>query len=94
MTIATVNPALAFLQQIQQRQSGSVPSPPPPPPPPPPTVAPAPTKNWTRIEIMPGLEIHIRQDFIYPNNLQARQNLVQLISQKIFAIFNLNQSSK
>jgi hypothetical protein len=46
------------------------------------------TTSWIRIEILPGLEIHVREDFGYPNSLSEQQNLLQYIAQKLkdFAI--------
>lgn len=103
LAIKPANPALGFLQQIQQRQSVS------------PTesmaftnipshnrrktVQSAPTHSsgasrWYRLEILPGLEIHIRDDFIYPNSPQEQQNLVQRISQQLLAFLNNRRSSQ
>ena len=88
LSVSTANPALAYLQQIQKKQS-SVPAA---------SVPPAPpmesanlktdTTSWIRIEILPGLEIHVREDFGYPNSLSEQQNLLQYIAQKLkdFAI--------
>lgn len=94
LTVTTANPALAFLQQIQKRPS--VPNSPPPMAPinsAPPAAPPVPNSppdsipsQWTRLEIVPGLEIHVREDFIYPNSPQEQQNLLQYISQKLLAI--------
>lgn len=94
LTVTTANPALAFLQQIQKRPS--VPNSPPPMAPinsAPPAAPPVPnsppdsiSSQWTRLEIVPGLEIHVREDFIYPNSPQEQQNLLQYISQKLLAI--------
>jgi DNA-binding transcriptional MerR regulator len=101
LTVTTANPALAFLQQIQKRPS--TPTPPqmatapsvtpaaPPVPNSPPTSIPS---QWTRLEILPGLEIHIRDDFIYPNSPQEQQNLLQYIGQKLLAIYIKRRSSK
>jgi hypothetical protein len=88
LSVSTANPALAYLQQIQKKQS-SVPAA---------SVPLAPpmesanlktdTTSWIRIEILPGLEIHVREDFGYPNSLSEQQNLLQYIAQKLkdFAI--------
>ena len=92
LSIQPANPALGYLQQIQQRQSGS----------PtvsiesrkipfhsrkrsaPPAVTPQPnTTRWSRLEILPGLELHIRDDFIAPNSSQEQQNLIHRISQQL-----------
>lgn len=92
LTVATANPALAFLQQLQARQpdsealslkrksmptagvSGS----------PTPSVSPSPP--WSRIEVIPGLEIHVREDFVPPTSLQEQQNLLQLIGQYLLTL--------
>ncbi len=102
----TANPALAFLQQIQQRQQNldaAAPSPPlaqtdPRIPPSaaapaaatPPSAAPAapqtvPNKSqrWLRVEVLPGLELHIREDFVYPSSPYEQQNLQQLIADQL-----------
>jgi DNA-binding transcriptional MerR regulator len=88
LSVTTANPALAYLQQIQKKQSSVPPAP----------VSPAPpiesanlktdATSWIRIEILPGLEIHVREDFSYPNSLSEQQNLLQYIAQKLkdFAI--------
>ncbi|MGL5058400.1 MAG: hypothetical protein ACRC62_00360 [Microcoleus sp.] len=97
LTVTSANPALAFLQQIQQRQS--VPNPPPklPATQPQPLPHPHPTSTplqWVRIEILPGLEIHIREDFSYPSSPQEQQNLLQYISQQLLAILTKQKPSK
>ncbi|MGB3691515.1 MAG: MerR family transcriptional regulator [Spirulinaceae cyanobacterium] len=81
LTVTAANPALGFLQEIKQRQPLSKT----------PKVA---TKKspsgfgttdlkWTRLEIVPGLEIHLREDFAYPHSLQEQENLLQYIAQKL-----------
>lgn len=87
LTFTTANPALDFLQQIQQR--GSVPTAPVSAPPHPPVAQPnVNSSNWTRIEITPGLEIHIRDDFPYPKTPQEQQNLLQTIAHKLLSIYH------
>ncbi|MBD1835198.1 MerR family transcriptional regulator [Cyanobacteria bacterium FACHB-472] len=88
LSVTTANPALAYLQQIQnQRSSVSVS-----PAMPAPTIRQANPKTeattWIRLEILPGLEIHVRDDFSYPNSQSEQQNLMQYIAQKLkdFAI--------
>jgi DNA-binding transcriptional MerR regulator len=98
LTVAPANPALAFLQEIQQRQaesaakpaiappvvSRSAPSPPSPPASPAP-VSP-PTLQWTRLEILPGLELHVRSDFVLPSTTQEQQTLLQRLFQALISL--------
>ena len=100
LTVTPANPALAFLQQIQQRQSGSAP--------PSSTATPRTTgaqslanqaqsqppapSQWTRLEVLPGLELHVREDFTYPSSPQEPQNLLQYISQKLAVYINRRSS--
>ncbi|BAQ66606.1 MerR family transcriptional regulator [Geminocystis sp. NIES-3709] len=35
-------------------------------------------ENWTRLRVLDGLELHIRDDFIYPNSIKERESLIQL----------------
>ena len=92
LTVAPANPALAYLQQIQQRQSVPTPTPisnqaksaP----------SQSPTSEWTRVEILPGLEIHIKDDFTYPNSPQEQQNLWQYIKQTLQAAITRRRTSK
>ena len=109
LTVTAANPALGFLQQIKQRQSPSNPVRPSPVPssskkrsravsernaiaPPTPTSTSTSTQ-WTRIEVLPGLELHIRQDFTYPGSPQEQQNLLQHLTQ-ILHTFAKNRRSK
>lgn len=85
LTVAPANPALAFLQQVQQRQpevarsiSKSPLSPAP--------AQSAPSTQWIRQEILPGLELHVRNDFVLPSSSQEQQNLLQRILQTLTAI--------
>lgn len=103
LTLTPANPALAFLQQIQQRQIVEAQ--------PPATAAaylpqaafpeasPALAKSpsvsqWTRLEILPNLEIHLRSDFVYPSSPQEQQNLWQYIKQTLIAATELRRSSR
>lgn len=89
LTVTPANPALAFLQQVQQCKiaPASLPlrlSPPAVPPisPAAPSLGDASTPSqWTRVEVLPGLELHIRHDFVYPSSTQEQQTLLQLIRQ-------------
>jgi DNA-binding transcriptional MerR regulator len=96
LTLTPANPALAFLQQIQQRQPGMArqapPSPPVPSPPSEPSPHPAATQ-WTRLEVLPGLELHVRNDFVLPTTSQEQQNLLQHISRILTSITSLKRRS-
>ncbi|AIE76145.1 MerR family transcriptional regulator [Synechocystis sp. PCC 6714] len=92
LTLTPANPALNFLQEIQQRSAKS---------------APAPSQSrkvgkaddsnlektalptpsiWTRLVILPGLEVHVRNDFLLPSTHQEQQNLWQRILQSLSSI--------
>ncbi len=92
LTVTPANPALAFLQQVQKRQSNTVPTvtPSPLPPAPAPSLSstsadPAATQ-WTRQEVLPGLELHVRSDFVLPVTAQEQQNLLQRIFQLLISM--------
>jgi DNA-binding transcriptional MerR regulator len=34
-------------------------------------------ENWTRLRVLDGLELHIRNDFIYPNSIRERESLME-----------------
>jgi DNA-binding transcriptional MerR regulator len=97
LTVTPANPALAYLQQIQQRTGdraivsestlrGQ--------PPNAPTPAPLPTPSqWLRIEILPGLELHVRHDFVSPSSSQEQQTLLQLISSALLTHTRKRRSS-
>ena len=98
LALTTANPALGFLQQIKERQSLPIS--------PTPATAlaksthadtvaypQAATSNWTRMEILPGLEIHIREDFNYPHSPQEQQNLLQYMAQQLLT-FSTKRRSK
>ncbi len=93
LTVEAANPALAFLSQIRDRRESSpsdrshkrsaspafqaplaapVPTP----------AAPSASipQAWTRLEILDGLELHIRQDFVAPATAHERDSLLQLIA--------------
>lgn len=50
--------------------------------------------HWRRVEILPGLELNIREDFMPPVTPQELTNLCQLISRKLQAIFQFRQVLK
>ncbi|MGK7929411.1 MAG: MerR family transcriptional regulator [Spirulina sp.] len=87
LTVTPANPALGFLQGIKQRRNStalnSKPAPADRPYPASMSVSPSETR-WRHIEVLPGLEIHIREDFNHPKTTQERQNLLQNIAQKLF----------
>ena len=97
LTFAPANPALAFLQQIHQRQpdvARSVPKSPPPPE----LSSPAspdhsPSSQWVRLEILSGLELHVRSDFVLPTTSQEQQNLLQHMLDILRSITPLNRKS-
>jgi DNA-binding transcriptional MerR regulator len=99
LTAAPANPALAFLQQVQQRQADTVRSlaksspkgspsaaSSPAPLPVPSSTDSSPSTEWIRQEILPGLELHVRSDFQLPATVQEQQNLLQRIWQTITSI--------
>ncbi|MEC4803162.1 MAG: MerR family transcriptional regulator [Jaaginema sp. PMC 1079.18] len=87
ISVTPANPALGFLQDIQNRGKRVQKSPLVSTPTPNPTPTP---QKWLRLGILPGLEIHIREDFVFPQSPQEQQNLVQLITQKLFAFSPFN----
>ncbi len=101
LTVTPANPALAFLQQVQQRQialaKSSLHVPPAAATPassPPGSPSPSPSSQWTRVEVLQGLELHIRQDFVYPSSLQEQQTLLQLIRQILLTFISKRRSPK
>jgi DNA-binding transcriptional MerR regulator len=105
LTVAPANPALAFLQQVQQRQirppktslkdlsAPSIPSPAASTPVARPDPASTPSQ-WTRVEVLPGLELHIRNDFLYPSSVQEQQTLLELIRQILLSFVTKRRSAK
>lgn len=94
LKVEAANPALAFLSQIRDRSALSPnhsqkqtvtpafqasPAAPPPPAPLPAPAASTP-QPWTRLEILDGLELHVRQDFAAPSTAHERDSLLQLIA--------------
>lgn len=90
LTLTPANPALNFLQEIQQRSAKSAPSqskqvqetagsksek----------TALPS-SSTWTRLGILPGLEVHVRNDFSLPSTHQEQQNLLQRVLQSLLSI--------
>ncbi|MGI0480483.1 MerR family transcriptional regulator [Geminocystis sp. CENA526] len=44
-------------------------------------------ETWTRIRILDGLELHIRDDFVYPNSIKERESLIELFSNILTKFF-------
>ncbi|BAC07896.1 MerR family transcriptional regulator [Thermosynechococcus vestitus] len=81
-----INPALAFLQQVQERSEHRYGEPMRVSPPisrrevPPPSHSPQP-ESWKRIEVAPGFEVHIRDDFNFPQINRDQEALVKQLVQ-------------
>jgi DNA-binding transcriptional MerR regulator len=97
LSVTVANPALAFLNEIQQRQQLPKPGAPRPLPaapiiaaPPRPTT----TSRWTRLEILPGFEIQIGDEFTYPNSSHEQQALLHHIAQKLEQFATQRRSTK
>ncbi|MBD2110219.1 MerR family transcriptional regulator [Nodosilinea sp. FACHB-13] len=56
----------------------------------PPPVA-SPPQNWTRLEILDGLELHVRQDFVAPATAHERDSLLQLIANHLAQLQSLQR---
>lgn len=92
------NPALDFLDKVRRRAalpaSPAAPARPAapiaPPAGAPPAPAPAPAGSWERLELLPGLEIHVRAGFRLPSSPHERERLGQLF---LDALQALNRSS-
>jgi DNA-binding transcriptional MerR regulator len=103
LTVETTNPALAFLAKIRDRPnspssaartarppspaSGTVLSPNAPTP----AAVPKPSDRWTRLTLLEGLELQVREDFVLPSTAYERDRLLQLIAQHLI---DLNSSRK
>ncbi len=110
ITVEAANPALAFLNQVKQRQRSPQPSDPPqsrksPLQSPVPSadqdsLSLSPTESqakrslenpeiphsWVRIQVLPGLELHVRDDFQHPKSAHEQQRLISLIARKLESI--------
>jgi DNA-binding transcriptional MerR regulator len=87
LQVQTTNPALDYLEQLRSRKQ----------------VAASPaipkasnshraaashsTSEWIRIEILPGLEIHIRSDFAAPANSNEENSLYRSIIDRLKTVF-------
>lgn len=83
------NAALTFLESLLPGQArrnetppGSLPLMAPPPHPAPPSL-PASGQSWLRVEIEPGLELHLREDYRLSPDLRERQRLARMILNEI-----------
>lgn len=104
LKVEAANPALAFLSQIRDRQGPAkgqrrepsspdrlqkrAASPAFPAPPAPPSSTPQP---WTRLEILDGLELHVRQNFAAPATAHERDSLLQLIADHLAQLQSLQR---
>ncbi|MGK7908763.1 MAG: MerR family transcriptional regulator [Synechococcus sp.] len=86
LTAEVANPALSFLQSLQQEEQSQ--------PSPPAKLrsassAPQPLakSQWTRLSVLPGLEIHVREDFQVPRTQQERESLLKAIRHHLFTQF-------
>lgn len=82
------NPALDYISKLRESQLGHPGILRNPAPSPPGMSAPAqplqePPRRWTRIPIQPGLEVHVREDYVLPSSPQERDNLLQAILQEV-----------
>lgn len=95
LTVSPANPALAFLQQIQQRPSSNLNPPKAAPAPPPPAPAPraAAKTTWIRLEVLPGLELHVRSDFALPSTPQEQHNVLHHLFQALISMATSNRRS-
>ncbi|WP_348257380.1 MerR family transcriptional regulator [Leptolyngbya sp. AS-A6] len=105
--VEAANPALAFLSQIRDRSAISSPdcsaplqkrsampalqADPDALAAPPSQSAPSPPKTWTRLDILDGLELHIRQDFVAPSTAHERDSLLQLIADHLTQLQSLQR---
>lgn len=98
LTVETANPALTFLAEIRDRHSPpalsrSAPAASSAPgtrlagrsrqAPNAPVPASSSPTTWTRLEILDGLELHVREDFIPPATAHERDRLLQLMAQHL-----------
>jgi DNA-binding transcriptional MerR regulator len=88
LTVTPANPALAYLDKIKVRVDSTPSAPPAQVPPSQPLPSPRQQQDsrWTRIELLPGVELHISDDFRIPKSLQEQQNLLQYINRKLIQI--------
>lgn len=46
----------------------------------------SPPAQWTRLEVLPGLELHVRSDFAYPGSPHEQDTLLQLIAHHLISL--------
>lgn len=49
--------------------------------------------RWQRVEVLPGLEVHVREDFVPPSTPQELENLLQLMAQTLNPLFSSRRSA-
>ena len=54
---------------------------------------PSEVSHWQRVEVLPGLEVQVRDDFVPPSTPQEHENLLQLIAQRLKPLFQSRRSS-
>ncbi|UCH24633.1 MAG: MerR family transcriptional regulator [Trueperaceae bacterium] len=84
--LAASNEALSFIDAIQERTGATHAA-----QAPPTRTIPAPQpaeeeSSWTRIRLLEGLELHIRDDFKTPDTLREQQNLLDYLTLKLIYI--------
>ena len=86
------NPALDFLARVRRRAGLPQPAAPPAPAAPAALASPAaptaplPSGSWERLELLPGLEVHVREGFRLPASPHERDGLSQLFLDALQAI--------
>jgi hypothetical protein len=94
LSAAPTNLAMAHLQRLQRQQAILAP----------PTEigsgesvglrSPSPSAQWTRLEVLTGLELHVRDDFCYPDSPQAQAELLQHLAQQLSWFRSSRRSSQ
>ena len=49
--------------------------------------------RWQRVEVLPGLEVQVRDDFVLPSTPQEQENLLQLIAQRLEPLLQSRRSA-
>ncbi|MEM9117208.1 MAG: MerR family transcriptional regulator [Cyanobacteria bacterium P01_F01_bin.56] len=98
LTVETTNPALTFLTNIRDRPGTASPPRSAPAPSPArrsktadrsrqaaesAAEAPSLPSHWTRLNLLDGLELHVREDFVPPATAYERDRLLQLMTQRL-----------